>query len=364
VLVVEDNRDMLTFLGGLLGSLYSVVTAEDGQEGLDLARQRRPALVITDLMMPRMDGFELVSRMRADPSLADVPVVMLTARGEVEDRVSGRRSGVDSYIEKPFHSGELLAAVAGLLSTSAVRQREHRQRRDEAREGLVGGMARDILAPLRQLDEGLEELEERLSPLLDSEELSAAAKDSLADLLARGERARQVARGIDGSLKELRSLSGSALAMAPRSPVTVDDLVRRAIERAAPDRAVRDRIRTQLGSGVTLELPNLEMEQVVGHLLTNALEATHRGGRVDVFTRDEPDAVLIEVHDEGPGIPAEDLDRIFEPYYTTGLAAGRRGMGLALSRSVVEGCGGTLTVDSARELGAVFRVRLNRSSSG
>ena len=182
----------------------------------------------------------------------------------------------------------------------------------------------------------------------------------MADLLARGERARQVARGIGGSVKELRSLSGTALATAPRSPVIVDDLVRSGIQRAAPEREERDRIRTQLSSSTSLELPCLEMEQVVGHLLANALEATRRGGHVDVITRDEPRSVLIEVHDEGPGIPIEDMERVFEPYYTTGIGQGRRGMGLALSRSIVEGCGGTLTVDPARDLGAVFRIRLER----
>ena len=360
VLVVEDNPDMLTFLGGLLGSDYSVLTAADGEEGLALIRGRRPDLVITDLMMPGMNGFELVRRLRSDPGLAEIPVIVLTARGEVEDRVTGRKIGADAYIAKPFHASELQAAVSGLLSTSAARRQESRLRRDESVEALARGVVRELIAPLRELDEGLDELRSRLSPLVDDEELSDEARGNLADVLARGERAREAARDIGGSLEELQSLAGATVPRAPRSAVMIDDLVRRGIDQAAPERADRDRIRTRLDSSSSLDLPGPQIEQVLSHLVTNALDATHSGGRVDVITRDQPDAVLVEIRDGGPGIPAEDLERIFEPYYTTRPGAGRRGMGLALSRSIVEGCGGSLTVESGRELGATFRIRLER----
>ena len=364
VLVVEDNADMVTFLGGLLGSRYRVMTAGDGKEGLEQIRTRRPDLVITDVMMPRMTGFELIERMRADPGMSEIPVIVLTARGEVEDRVEGRATGADAYIAKPFHSGELMAAVRGLLSTARVRRQESRQRRDESVEALARGVARELVAPLQELDGGLEELRARLAPLVDDQDLSEGTRTNLAELLARGERARAAARDIEGSLKDLRSLSGSAIEVAPRSAVIIDDLVRRGIERAAPEPADRARIRARLDCRASLRLPIAQLEQVLGHLVTNALEATHVGGKVDVVTREEVGHVLVEILDGGPGIPAEDLERIFEPYYTTRSGVGRRGMGLALSRSVIERCGGALTVESGQELGATFRIRLARQDAG
>ena len=115
VLVADDNASVRGYLRDLLGSEYRVVEAADGTEAWDLVREHRPALVVSDVMMPECDGFELCQRIRSDDGFATVPVVLLTARAEEEARLEGWRTGADAYLAKPFSGEELLAIAEHLI---------------------------------------------------------------------------------------------------------------------------------------------------------------------------------------------------------------------------------------------------------
>jgi two-component system alkaline phosphatase synthesis response regulator PhoP len=117
IMVVEDDADILRQIAfNLERHGYSVVTATSGAEALRCMLQSRPRLLITDIMMPGMDGYELVDAVRKDELLADMPVIMLTARTEDEDVTRGYASGTDLYLTKPFRPAELLAFVERILS--------------------------------------------------------------------------------------------------------------------------------------------------------------------------------------------------------------------------------------------------------
>jgi PAS domain S-box-containing protein len=122
VLIVNDEPDQLTLMGSLLRKAgYSVLTAEDGQEGLTLARQERPDLVISDVSMPRMDGLEFCREIRADSELKTVPILLVSARQrDTESAVAGLRAGADDYLEIPFDSARLVAKVSRLLERSQL----------------------------------------------------------------------------------------------------------------------------------------------------------------------------------------------------------------------------------------------------
>ena len=111
VLVVDDNADMRTYLARLLSPIWAVRTAPDGEEALARIAERRPDVVLTDVMMPRIDGFELLHRLRADPATRSIPVIVLTARAGQEAAVEGFEAGVDDYLAKPFQAAELIARV-------------------------------------------------------------------------------------------------------------------------------------------------------------------------------------------------------------------------------------------------------------
>lgn len=115
ILVVEDNEELREFVGRILGGEYRVITACNGEEGLRLGRQQWPDLVITDIMMPKMDGFEMIRHFKEDPDLYTVPIIALTAKGALDDKIQGVKMGVDDYVLKPFSASYLKARVAALL---------------------------------------------------------------------------------------------------------------------------------------------------------------------------------------------------------------------------------------------------------
>jgi signal transduction histidine kinase len=127
VVVADDNADLRLYLTRLLEPYYEVEAARDGQEALDAVRRKRPALLISDVMMPRLDGFGLLEALRKDRELVGVPVILLSARAGEEARIEGLRSGADDYLVKPFTARELLARVSGIIELDRVRRSSEEQ---------------------------------------------------------------------------------------------------------------------------------------------------------------------------------------------------------------------------------------------
>jgi PAS domain S-box-containing protein len=132
VLVVDDNADIREYVAALLSEDYLVQTAVDGVEGLALARELSPDLVLTDVMMPRMDGFELLAALQSDPLTVGVPVVMLSARAGEEGTLQGLDAGADDYLVKPFTARELLARVRANLELDRARRTRRQLERSRA----------------------------------------------------------------------------------------------------------------------------------------------------------------------------------------------------------------------------------------
>ena len=120
ILAIDDNADMLDLLKDMLSPYYQVTMAGSAQEGLDLLKQRMPDLIITDIMMPHMDGLELVQRLKQDKYTMNIPLVILSAKRSNEEQVKGLESGADAYVAKPFSSSYLLATISRLLETRST----------------------------------------------------------------------------------------------------------------------------------------------------------------------------------------------------------------------------------------------------
>ena len=149
VLVVDDNADMREYLTRVLAPHWTVETAVDGEVALASIRDHRPDVVLTDVMMPNLDGFGLVARLRADEATADIPVIMLSARAGEESRIEGLQAGADDYLVKPFSARELVARVQVHLTLAQLRRKlleraveaQARGRGRDARQGRVPGHA-------------------------------------------------------------------------------------------------------------------------------------------------------------------------------------------------------------------------------
>ena len=138
ILIVNDEPDQLTLMGTLLRKAgYSVLTAEDGLEGLSLARKEQPDLVISDVSMPRMNGLEFCREIRADSELKTIPILLVSARQrDTESAVAGLKAGADDYLEIPFDSARLIAKVSRLLE---------RSRLEDALDGVGEGLRREVI---------------------------------------------------------------------------------------------------------------------------------------------------------------------------------------------------------------------------
>ena len=125
ILVVEDHEDMRAYLRQHLAPLYRVVEAGDGEEGLARAKAEKPDLILSDVMMPRMDGLRFLKALREDPDLHTTPVILLTARSAEADRIEGLEEHADDYIAKPFSAPELLARVQNLIHSRRALQAQY-----------------------------------------------------------------------------------------------------------------------------------------------------------------------------------------------------------------------------------------------
>ncbi|HET7838743.1 MAG TPA: HD domain-containing phosphohydrolase, partial [Rectinemataceae bacterium] len=168
VLVVEDNPEMREYLGSILARDFRVETASDGIEGLEAARLRAPDIVVSDVMMPRMDGYRLCEELKADPATAELPVILLTARTETSMRLDGYRSGADDYVGKPFNAEVLVSKIRVFVTREEMRKR-----------------LEELAAELRASNEDLElrvrertaKLEEQFYQILDSLATALEEKD-------------------------------------------------------------------------------------------------------------------------------------------------------------------------------------------
>jgi PAS domain S-box-containing protein len=149
VLLADDNSDMRDYVRRLLSDHYRVDAVGDGEAALEAARRRRPDLILTDVMMPRLDGFGLLRAIRADPDLRDVPIILLSARAGEEASVEGLESGADDYLIKPFNARELLARVRANLELSALRREALRVENELRRQAeMARERAESILASI------------------------------------------------------------------------------------------------------------------------------------------------------------------------------------------------------------------------
>ncbi len=358
VLIVEDSADMLQFLAALLSSRYEVMTAADGQAGLDAARAKHPDLVISDVMMPRMSGFDLVRELRAGQDTARIPVILLTARGAPVDKVEGREGGADIYLTKPFQPSELRAAVQRLLEREEHYADSAIEERERSLLVLAEGAAHEILNPLGFLQNALYVMSEsahELSELPDSDaEAADVLRGEIEQAYAAGtEGVRRVRAVIDGLRRFSRGGGPGGL-----EPASINEVVHRVCTLVGV-RGVGISIELELAATRLVSLRPGQIEQVLLNLFINARRASGGQCQVHVRTWDhDRGGIGLELQDDGPGVPAAERERIFNPFYTTGDDGSTSGLGLSVARRIVREHGGSISVGDGVNGGASFAIWL------
>lgn len=382
VLVVEDTQDVIRLVHLSLRQQFRVMAAENGAKGLELALRETPDLIITDLMMPEMDGLEMTRRLREDPRTRHVPIIMLTARGDLEDRVAGLETGVNQYLTKPFSPLELLTTVRSLLRIEETHADLLLAQRMDSLNQVAGGLAHEINNPLNYIKNALalmradaEEVLRIAGPSSPGAAAGPEARPSEADdarlarLRARiakmADTAEAGVRRIARTVELMRSYSREGYARIAR-PYNVFEAAREVIALVLPATGREVRVETDFQGDGFVECVPEEMNQVLTNLIQNAIEAVAEdgSGRVWVTGRRVNSRVMVSVRDNGPGIPPEVRERIFTPFFTTKGPGKGMGLGLTITWRVVRALGGAIKVDSTPGQGTEFVVTLPAAPNG
>ena len=360
VLVADDNADMRQYLERILGERYVVETAGDGEQALAAAHEHVPDLVVADVMMPRLDGFGLLRALRGDPATRDVAVILLSARAGEESRVEGLEAGADDYMVKPFHARELLARVSGNLRLVRMRRetadalREADRRKDE----FLATLAHELRGPLAPLRNSLEVLRLAGGDPAFLDQAHATMERQLGHLV----------RLVD-DLLDVNRITRNKLELR-MEPVDLQSIVREAVEncRALVAGAGHALVVDVPLEPIRLVADRVRLVQVFQNLVGNACKYTEPGGRIEVLVERAGDEVFASVKDDGIGIPADQLPRVFDMFMQVDQAVERAqgglGIGLTLVQRLVEMHGGNVEAHSdGPGRGSTFVVRLPVSSS-
>ncbi|TSC32136.1 ATP-binding protein [Corallococcus sp. Z5C101001] len=358
ILLVDDNRDMRDYIQRVLSAEYEVETMTDGQKGLESALARPPDLVLTDVMMPRLDGVGLLKALRAVPHTRELPILLLSAKAGEQATVQGLASGADDYLVKPFSAGELLARIGSNLKLARMRREmaDERVRAEglaealRARDDFLSVAAHELRTPLAAFQLHLELVERGLG------------RDAPPKALERLKQARAFIRRLAmlvDVLMDVSQITSGRLKLV-RTDVDLGDLLVE-VTRFAEEEARRDGtpLTVAVKGPVTGAFDPSRISQVVHNLVANALKFG-RGRPVDVTLQPDGAVARLSVVDHGIGIKPEDRERIFERFEraVSSHHYGGLGLGLWVSRQVVEAHQGRIDVEDTPGGGTTFRVTL------
>ncbi len=354
VLVVDDDwrnrkllRDMLQFRG------HEVVEAADGHGAIEQAVKTKPDVILLDVLMPDMNGFEACSALRAIPELAATPILFITALADREYRLKGIECGANDFLTKPIDSRDVMLRVRNAITMNRLYvqlQRTNAELREveQLRDRLIRWIVHDMKAPIGGISGYLELL------LMDArDKLGAEQIQYIEEALRSAKRLINMAN----TLLDIGRLEEKQMPLK-LEPADVAALARDAAEELggiAGEKCVRVEVpREQAWAMADAEV----VRRVITNLLDNALRATPHGGAVKLRVGREGDAVRFEVEDNGPGIPEAYRHRVFEKFGMAGIAGEKKpystGLGLHFSKLALETMGGRIGVVSQEGRGSTF----------
>jgi two-component system NtrC family sensor kinase len=408
ILVVDDAVSLLKATAYVLqGAGYRVIQAETGEEGLRLVREQRPDLVLLDVMLPDIEGTEVLREIRADASLSDVSVLLLSSiKTNSHQQAGAINDGADGYIARPVSGEELLARVATLFRqkdlTEKLRAAESRlqaqvlelERVNQALSSaqmqllqaeklssigqLAAGVAHEINNPISFVDANLGELRkytQGLLRLVEAYETLAVdplnpvrrkAVDFVATDIELSYLRKDLPTLFDETVDGIKRVSGivrdlkdfSHIDAADWGPADLHAGIDSTLNILRHETRDKVDIIKDYGTLPPVNCAPAQINQVIMNLVVNAVQATPELGIITLRTRCVGDTVLIEVEDTGQGIAPEHLKRVFEPFFTTKPVGQGTGLGLSLSYGIIQRHGGEMSVRSAPGSGATFSIRL------
>lgn len=363
ILVVDDNEMNVDLLVNILERYhFTIYTAMRGQEALELVENHLPEIVLLDINMPGMSGYDVCRQMKSKEASRDIPVIFISALDDMDNVLEGFEAGGVDYITKPFKYREVIARVQTqvLLSRQKrqiekMREREHQhyESMDKLRRQFIGSATHDLKNPLFVISGYADMLE--MSSKIDEDEQLLGFVHSI-------QRGVDKMSGLVHDILDLLQLETEVTLMKKAVDFqtflqhSTNDLLIRASEKNIkltvhpPDEKIEIQIDVQ------------RMGRVMDNLVTNAIKYTPAGGEVDVVGKVGYQIVVIDVIDTGLGIPSDIVPKIFEPFERVNteehMAQEGTGLGLSIVRTLVEQHGGSVQVESELGQGSRFSVTL------
>jgi two-component system sensor histidine kinase ChiS len=368
ILVVDDepiNRQVLRNQLEMVG--YRVEVAIDGLQGLKLLEKLNPQVILLDVMMPRLSGYQTCYRIRQKYSASELPIILLTAKDQPEDTVRGFQHGANDYLTKPFSREELLIRVQFHLKLSKATSEVYRMMDDlrgmqnqliqSAKLAAVGEMTSGIAHELKTPLAGI-------STILSGVELAKQLHQEI-DMDATCSRVNLLVQRCSAIIDHMRNYSRRTEETHSQTQI-INQLLKNTLLLVEPQlKRIGGKLELNLGHDLPFVVGNdIQLEQVFINLCNNACDAMEQSEEriLTIQSMAVGDEVLVRVSDTGTGMRPEVQERIFESFFTTKSSAKGTGLGMSISQNIVEQHKGRILLESTEGKGTSFEVRLPISS--
>ncbi len=344
ILIVDDNADTVDLLKKRLRSEgYDTSEAYDGVECLNKVESYNPDMIILDVMMPRLNGLEVCRILKSKEDTRYIPVLMLTAKSDVEDKVKGLDIGADDYLAKPFDYKELSARVRSLLSIKTAHEKMVEEKKSEALDHMVDEVAHEVRNPLVSIGGFARKVYESLP----EGNINRKYMEMIIEDVARVENMIKL-------LVELQTMTISYL-----EPVNINEAVMKALKAFDSEFEEKDiDVETELMTNPPLiHADKNQMEKAIANVIKNSIEAvTGEIKIIKILSRISNSFMEIQISDTGKGISKNQLKNIFDPFYTSKIYG--PGLGLTFTLKIIQAHRGTISVESEPGKGTLFTIRL------
>ncbi len=372
LLVADDEPDMLRFLKSQLTSHYHVVEAVDGQQAFDKAGQTLPDIILLDMNMPEKDGLQVCRELREQESTRDIPIIILTARADEQTKLAALSAGANDFLSKPFSTSELHVRVKNLVVSHHYQEKLAKQNQvlettiDQLKETetllvqtekmvslgrMSAGIIHEINNPLNYATTGLYTLRNKAKHV--APEQQAEYQEVLADV----EEGIKRVKSIVSDLKTFTHPDAGQI-----DSVEVSTSIGSALKFLSSEWKDKVRIEQNIAQHLAIRGNRNKLLQVFVNLLQNSLDAVRRKQFVDekpaiwIEGRVEGGKTIVTVRDNGEGIDAGAINKVFDPFYTTKDVGEGMGLGLTICYRIVQECEGRISVQSERGKYCEFKL--------
>jgi signal transduction histidine kinase len=374
ILVVDDvPANVKVLMDFLTSNGFKVLTAKDGQAAIKRAEYAKPDLILLDVMMPIMDGYEACKILKSQENTADIPIVFMTALADTTDKVKGFELGASDYITKPFQQEEVLARVNNHLKIVTLQKQlqvrntelerlylEQKQARQaaeaasKAKDTFLANMSHELRTPLNAII--------GYGEIIQEDAYDLGFRDILGDLDSIQLAAKQLLALINDVL-DLAKIEAEKMELQIEQ-INISEFIKDTVTLIQPIvQKTHNELTVECPDNIgTMNTDGKRMQQILLNLLGNAAKFT-RDGQIHLTARREGDTLFFDVKDTGIGIEQEQLETIFQPFLQGDNSRTRKyggtGLGLALCQRICQILGGQIWVHSELGKGSQFTVELS-----